>query len=499
MQQTDKLRVAVITDNGVLKQWQIDALHGVSDLIDISFVVDAAGSVKPVRLVRYLLYYLLNVVSIRSSLTRKRPYVAQCERIACVTTKSEVRKGWEEIPDFIYRRARDRNIDCFIKFGVGLLVISEDSIPILSFHHGDPSLYRGRPAGFYELLSGKKIGIGVCVQILSNKLDGGRILALGHSKMVTHSYRATCKNFYRLSAPVLRRALVNFTLGTGEKVSTSGTNYRLPTNIAVMKFLCKLSSRKAKRIFSAFLLRKKWEVVEGRGKLSLLGPQVIKHDALSLLETPPGFSFLADPFYLTSGDIACEAAGLISERGSLLIYDADKKKVKRIIEIGGHASFPSPVFHENKQYLMPEVAAFSGPFLLSLDDTDRRLVLRDCESQRMVDPVLFEHQGCWYLFHTMPNQPEVLRLKVAAEPVGPYEEHPSSPVCCDIRGARMGGSLIEREGAVYRVGQDNRGLYGDGIVIFVVSDLSPHCYSECEVGDIRFDGKHGPHTLNFDR
>ena len=27
------------------------------------------------------------------------------------------------------------------------------NLPILSFHHGDPSKYRGRPAGFYEILN----------------------------------------------------------------------------------------------------------------------------------------------------------------------------------------------------------------------------------------------------------------------------------------------------------------------------------------------------------
>ena len=41
----------------------------------------------------------------------------------------------------------------------------------MSFHHGDPRKYRGRPSGFYEIANKEKIQ-GQVVQILTPKLDG---------------------------------------------------------------------------------------------------------------------------------------------------------------------------------------------------------------------------------------------------------------------------------------------------------------------------------------
>ena len=56
--------------------------------------------------------------------------------------------------------------------------------------------------------------------------------------------------------------------------------------------------------------------------------------------------------------------------------------------------------------------------------------------------------------------------------------------------------LIERDGAIYRFGQDNSGSYGNGIRIMKVTDLSPDAYTEREVGELRFSDAKGPHTVD---
>ena len=48
---------------------------------------------------------------------------------------------------------------------------------ILSFHHGDPEKYRGRPAGFYEVLN-KEERLGFIVQKLRFALSGRKILII---------------------------------------------------------------------------------------------------------------------------------------------------------------------------------------------------------------------------------------------------------------------------------------------------------------------------------
>ena len=52
-----------------------------------------------------------------------------------------------------------------------------ETLPIISFHHGDPSKFRGRPAGFYELFY-NELKVGTVVQILNNQIDKGEILSI---------------------------------------------------------------------------------------------------------------------------------------------------------------------------------------------------------------------------------------------------------------------------------------------------------------------------------
>lgn len=62
------------------------------------------------------------------------------------------------MPDNIIDQLNNKNINIVIKFGMNLLKIRDNlsKLSILSFHHGNPAKYRGRLAGFYEILNYKK-------------------------------------------------------------------------------------------------------------------------------------------------------------------------------------------------------------------------------------------------------------------------------------------------------------------------------------------------------
>jgi hypothetical protein len=61
----------------------------------------------------------------------------------------------------------------------------------------------------------------------------------------------------------------------------------------------------------------------------------------------------------------------------------------------------------------------------------------------------------------------------------------------------MGGAIVESGGALFRIGQDFSGQYGDGIVLFRIHALSRSEYRETVVRRLRFTGVRGPHTVNF--
>jgi methionyl-tRNA formyltransferase len=67
---------------------------------------------------------------------------------------------------------------CLFRTGFGIIrepILSLAPAGVISFHHGDMRKYRGQPVGFWELYH-RESEIRVCVQLLNERLDAGRIV-----------------------------------------------------------------------------------------------------------------------------------------------------------------------------------------------------------------------------------------------------------------------------------------------------------------------------------
>jgi hypothetical protein len=72
------------------------------------------------------------------------------------------------------------SVDIGIRFGFGIVIGDALRAPqhgIVSFHHGDITEYRGRPAGFWEFVNGEN-SAGVTIQRLTDSLDGGEVVKI---------------------------------------------------------------------------------------------------------------------------------------------------------------------------------------------------------------------------------------------------------------------------------------------------------------------------------
>lgn len=99
------------------------------------------------------------------------------------------------------------------------------------------------------------------------------------------------------------------------------------------------------------------------------------------------------------------------------------------------------------------------------------------------DPTLHRHRdGRWYLFATVSENGngtwDELFLFVADRLTGPYLPHPANPIVSDVRRARPGGRLFERNGKLIRPAQDCAAHYGSALVFNEVLALSPTHYEE---------------------
>lgn len=491
-------KVALIIDGNSVMKWQMDALREIEDLINVRLILSCTNTKNKRNIFKNFLYYVLNYLSLQNKLTRHVSVTYDDANL--ISFESIYEKNWQKIPDDVGRLLSDSQIDLVIKFGMSLLRIEDHltKCKILSFHHGDPAHYRGRPAGFYELLHGNS-SVGTIVQELSNKLDAGKVWAICHSKIHLESYKKTSLNFYANSKFLLKKALLNITNNEPLDLSTNGKNYRLPSNFLVLKFFTILLSRKIKRLFYGLFFEKKWNVATDR-YFSISKKSILKIRNAKKAYIDRKYNFYADPFFSVDGNkIRLEA--LNSKNGLGEIIETDSKNLEKIDIIlkGNHFSYPFSFSYNNEENLIPEVAAHSSPYIINSPISDNNKVfIKGMEKFRIVDGTIFHYNNVIYLFCGMDSSAsDCLYLFYSDGLYEDFSPHPLNPIVIDPQRARMGGRVIVRDEKIYRFGQNNAYGYGDGITICEISKLSKSEYEEKIVGSLHFDDAKGPHTVDI--
>jgi hypothetical protein len=103
--------------------------------------------------------------------------------------------------------------------------------------------------------------------------------------------------------------------------------------------------------------------------------------------------------------------------------------------------------------------------------------------------------GCINLFgNSVSDGPSVLFLWHSDNLFGKFERNPASPVRASGRGSRMAGAIAHWNGQLYRLGQDWKQGYGDGIIAFRIEKIDPTAYVEVEAGEAAFEKVRGPHA-----
>ncbi|MER2511545.1 MAG: hypothetical protein ABTQ25_03835, partial [Nitrosomonas ureae] len=399
-----KLRAAVILgDSFKIKAWQLAALRECTGLLDVELVLSCRNTKIKRRLFRNLLYFLINYICLKNNQTKKMTYRPQDAEV--ISFDSVYNRNWQSLPTEILQKIESKNIDVIIKFGMNLLVIPEPlsaKFGVLSFHHGDPQKYRGRPAGFYEILHNAG-SVGITVQKLSNKLDGGAICASAASKLYPWSYKKTARNFYRNSEPLLKKAIHNVIVGNIQPNRAEGKNYTLPGNLKALYFILLLLKRNVQRLRYGFFYEKKWNIlVYKTSPLDFDSKQdkvMISADG-KMAAVSPEYTFYADPFFSTSGEeLYVEALNEKNGLGEIVALETKSTILKRVILKKNHCSYPQPILIDNKEYLLPEISSFSCQNLVLVKNGGNQLFpLKGLEKHRLVDATYFFHNNTHFIF-----------------------------------------------------------------------------------------------------
>jgi hypothetical protein len=162
---------------------------------------------------------------------------------------------------------------------------------------------------------------------------------------------------------------------------------------------------------------------------------------------------------------------------------------RTVIDEGVHMSYPFPLLHEGRRYCIPESHQRREVAIYRIDEGAARWVqeavlIRDFAA---LDATVIEHGGRWWMFCTCQDDlPECkLYLWHAPDLFGPWEPHALSPVKCDVRSSRPGGTPFVRNGELYRPTQDSSAGYGSALSINRVVRLTVDEFEEETVAHIK--------------
>ncbi len=499
-----KLQIGLIVDSDSIDRWQFDAVANCSDIVEINTIIYCQNSQSKKNLLKHVLYYLLNLLSIRN---RQTTQVAWSK---LTSTSSQIIKfncqqtgNWQTIDLTTQEKLAEKNLDLFIKFGMNLLRdpnLLRAKYGVLSFHHGDPTKFRGRPAGFYELKQHAD-EIGAVVQELSNHLDAGQMRAFGKYQICAHSYRRTLEALYANSASLLRQAILNCLDERTLNIVPTGKNYRLPTNFSVVHFSLLMIIRKVKRLFFGLFQHRQWQIAQAEHLNFAIEKAKTEILLLKTLPIPRGVGFIADPFVLPTDEVICEATTKNSQRGFLMTIDnAKNSRIETSILGKNHLSFPFVIKHADQLLVMPEMAANGSQVICELNqafEITKVHSLQGLENEQLIDPVLLFKDSKWWLFAGKSgNEADHLFLWSSEKIYGPYVAHRMNPIVIDPSRARNAGAFFNINNEIFRLGQDNRRDYGDGITVCRVTQLNDMAYDESPVTRLMIAGHKGPHTLS---
>lgn len=500
------IKVAVIIDSAALPSFARDAIDDITRCDSIT-VFACTNSRSKRRLVKHGAYYALNLLTVRNPRTRSVPIQSSRKTIArTVEFRSGYEGAWQTLPEAVVDEMRTSGFDVILKFGMGLLRVPPPDVlpvPILSYHHGDPDRFRGRPAGFWEMVENVD-RMGQMVQKIGNALDAGWVAAYAETKVYPHSYRATLVEAYRHSRLLINPAIRNALAGNWLPKPCTGKNYRLPSNRQVLSFAARMVIQLLKRLLYGLLFEKRWQVsLAGcpRGHLRnvLDGTVFPAAPEWRTLPIPREYLFYADPFFSADPPgLLVEAMSRRTALGEIVLVGKDRHS--RVLAGPGHYSYPSTCPIGGRQVILPE-ASLSGPpraYELAGGASSCLGTLRLDSDEGVLDPTLLVHGGRLYLFGNLASiGSNALFLWSAASLQDRFERHPLSPIRISPMGGRMGGSILEIDGRLIRPGQNFRDSYGDGIVTFEIEELTPATYRERLVAELRFADRSGPHTLNW--
>jgi len=395
---------------------------------------------------------------------------------------------------------RALDLDVILRFGFNIVrgdVLAAARYGVWSFHHGDSERYRGGPALLWELMEHNPLS-GAVLQRLDDSLDAGAILCRGVLATTLRPYVAANRyNVYWSTQHFVIRKLFELHRYGPEHLERltrpcgayegKRAIYRTPTNVEMARWLVPTIVRS-----TAGKLRGRdriwhWRIGIRRSTQPLYHSPESASAGFSWIDSPQG-RFWADPFLMEDSGatwIFFEDYSYTERRGVIAcgrVENGRVQDVRTVLERAHHLSFPQVFRHDGEIWMVPESEQVRQVHLYrAVKFPDEWVLDRTLLQLRVVDSVLFPHEGRWWMFASplvVTGHAPFTLLFVAPQPWGPWSLHPAGCISGDVRGARCAGAVIRDGERLIRPSQECAGGYGHSV-----------CFNEMHLGDATYEEK----------
>lgn len=394
---------------------------------------------------------------------------------------------------------RAADLDVALRFGFRILrgeFLQIARYGVWSYHHGDNTVNRGGPPGFWEVMEGSPV-TGTLLQVLTEQLDGGQALYRSYAATEPHSViRNKNAAYWKSSAFVLRVLKDLHARGPQALVEPEAEQhyrpytrrlYTQPHNGEMLALLARWARRYAAARLTMTTHHYQWFLAYQTGQNGALAPSLYRFQPM----LPPKDRFWADPFPLRRGErlyIFLEEYLYARQKGHIAVIEMDLKGRWQppvpVLAPETHLSYPFVFEWRGETFLIPEssadqtvslyrAAAFPGGWQLE------QVLLAGLTA---VDATVTQIEGTWWLFANVAEEGasknDELHLFFAETPLGPWRPHRANPVKSDVRSARPAGRPFAWRGRWYRPAQDCTRTYGAATVLNEIVRLDRDGYAE---------------------
>ena len=396
------------------------------------------------------------------------------------------------------QKIKDLKLDVLLRHEFKIIKGDILNIPkngIWSFHHGDNDINRGGPPGFWEIMFNQPV-TGVTLQILTEELDGGKIIEKGFYS-TKKIFSLNQKFIYEKSVEVILKNLRFLHLNGFIKSLPSKTYTKkmltTPNTFWILKycFFCiKNIFSRTKNIFLKFMNYKLncWSILSKKGRIfssDLSEAKFIKAGKDEFWADPFVISFESKNYVffenysykLKKGKISC---GILSEEGI--------KDVCDVLELDYHVSYPFVFKMNDDFFMMPETCEAKRLEIYKAVNFPNKwqLYSKGFEGEGIADPTLFldKKKNIWLFVNKAKElyddyNSELYIYKIDDLKLTTIIPHKLNPVIIDSRRARSAGNIFVEDGKIIRPSQNNiHSIYGYGLNLLEIKELSLENYKE---------------------